>query len=286
MAKWGFGMNYKSLLTVITDPRRVGPVLDAAAHLCARWDAHLDVLSLGVDRSQIGYSYIGGAAVLAQASIDRAGEEAAALDAAVRKKLGSSGIRWGAEAAVAQIGGVADIVAASAGYADLVLAEPPRSTTADPEGETVLEAVLFDARAPVLLMPEGAPLASLGERVVIAWNQGPQAMAAVRAAMPILKSAKTVDIAVIDPPAYGPERSDPGGPLAQMLSRHGVRAEVSVLALTLPRVSEVLVRHVRDRSADLLVMGAYGHSRLREALLGGTTRDFLEATDVPVLMAH
>lgn len=279
-------MSYKSLLTVIADPKRVIPALDAAITLASRWDAHLDVLSLGVDRSQVGYSYIGSAAVLTQVSIDRATEDAAALDQAVRQKLANSGIRWAAEAAVVQLGGVGDLVATHASYADLLLAEPPRAANALPEAETALEAALFDARTPVLLLPEGAPLATTGERVVIAWNQGRQAMAAVRAALPLLRRAKTVDIAVIDPPSYGPERSDPGGPLAQMLARQGVRAEVSVLALTMPRVSDVLARHIRDQSADLLVMGAYGHSRLREALLGGTTRDFLEASEVPVLMAH
>ena len=61
---------------------------------------------------------------------------------------------------------------------------------------------------------------------------------------------------------------------------------MSVLARTLPRVSDVLLRHVRDANADLLVMGAYGHSRFREAILGGATRNMLEQTTVPVLMAH
>jgi nucleotide-binding universal stress UspA family protein len=71
-----------------------------------------------------------------------------------------------------------------------------------------------------------------------------------------------------------------------MLVRHGVKAEVSVLARTMPRVSDVLVRHVRDQNADSLVMGAYGHSRFREAILGGATRDMLEMAQVPVFLAH
>jgi nucleotide-binding universal stress UspA family protein len=65
-----------------------------------------------------------------------------------------------------------------------------------------------------------------------------------------------------------------------------VRAEVTVLAKTLPRVSDVLIRHLRDANADLLVMGAYGHSRFREAILGGATRDMLEKAEVPVFLAH
>ena len=91
---------------------------------------------------------------------------------------------------------------------------------------------------------------------------------------------------VIDPPAHGPERSDPGGLLCQLLVRHGVKAEVSVLARALPRVSDVLARQARDVDADMIVMGAYGHSRFREAILGGATRDMLEKSEVPVFLAH
>ena len=111
-------------------------------------------------------------------------------------------------------------------------------------------------------------------------------MAATRAAMPLLKASALTDITVIDPPAHGPERSDPGGMLSQLLSRHGIRAEVSVLAKTMPKTSDILARHVRDIDADLVVMGAYGHSRFREAILGGTTRNMLEFAEVPVFMAH
>jgi nucleotide-binding universal stress UspA family protein len=111
-------------------------------------------------------------------------------------------------------------------------------------------------------------------------------MVAVRRALPFLKQAQLVNIAVIDPPQHGPERSDPGGALCQMLVRHGVKAEVSVLARTMPRVSDMLNRHLRDLDADLLVMGAYGHSRFREAILGGATRNMLEMAEAPMLMAH
>ena len=109
---------------------------------------------------------------------------------------------------------------------------------------------------------------------------------AVRAAMPFLQAADSVRVVVIDPPTHGPNRSDPGGLLSQFLSRHGVRVEIDVLSKTLPRVSDVLMRHVKDTEADMVVMGAYGHSRFREAILGGATRNMLEQADIPVLMAH
>jgi nucleotide-binding universal stress UspA family protein len=93
-------------------------------------------------------------------------------------------------------------------------------------------------------------------------------------------------IKVIDPPVHGANRSDPGGLLSQYLARHGVRAEIDVLAKTLPRVSDVLLRHARDISADMVVMGAYGHSRFREAILGGATRNMLEQSEITVFMTH
>ena len=111
-------------------------------------------------------------------------------------------------------------------------------------------------------------------------------MVAARRAMPFLRRAESVQIVVVDPPTHGPERSDPGGLLCQLLVRHGIKAEVSVLAKTLPRISEVLARQARDIDAGLLVMGAYGHSRFREAILGGATRDMLESAEIPVFLAH
>jgi len=279
-------MSYKTLLTILTDPAKVTETLNSSVRLAAREDAHLDVLSLGIDRTQLGYSYIGGAAVLAQVSMDRAAEDAEKLDAAARVILNRQDVRWAAEAAVAQFGSLGAIVATKARFADLVLLPHPYGKEVAPEAEAVLEAVLFDGAAPVLLLPSTLLSDTMGKRVVIAWNQGREAMAAVRRALPLLRQADLVNIAVIDPPNYGPERSDPGGALCQMLVRHGVKAEVSVLAKTMPRVSEVLVRHVRDQNADLLVMGAYGHSRFREAILGGATRDMLELAQGPVFLAH
>jgi nucleotide-binding universal stress UspA family protein len=146
---------------------------------------------------------------------------------------------------------------------------------------------MFEGKVPVLVLPEkGLGNAAEPKRVIVAWNQSAEAMTATRLALPLLKAAQMVDITVVDPPPHGPERSDPGGLLCQMLVRHGVHAEVSVLARSLPRVSDVLARHIWDQNADLLVMGAYGHSRFREAILGGATRNMLEKAEIPVLMAH
>jgi nucleotide-binding universal stress UspA family protein len=124
------------------------------------------------------------------------------------------------------------------------------------------------------------------ERVVIAWNESAEAMRAVRAALPLMAQARSVTVVVIDPPQHAPNRSDPGGALSQFLSRHGLRVEIEVLSRTLPRISDVLLRHVAESGADLVIMGAYGHSRFREAILGGATRAMLEQQQVAVLMAR
>jgi nucleotide-binding universal stress UspA family protein len=281
-------MSYKSLLTVATSAQGLLPVVSAAAGIAARSDAHLDALALGVDRTQVGYSYVGAGAVLIAAAMDRAEEDSRETEKALTAAIGAQGpsLRVAVDVAVTQLGALTEIVAARARYADLVVLPLPYGSSRRIEDEAVTEAALFDGMAPVLVVPETGMASADPRRVIVAWNQSREAMVAARRALPFLLRADSVQVVVIDPPPYGPERSDPGGLLCQMLVRHGVRAEVVVLAKALPRVSDVLARHIRDANADLLVMGAYGHSRFREAILGGATRDMLEKAEVPVLLAH
>lgn len=281
-------MAYKSILTVLTSAADAAVAVQGAARLARAHDAHLDVLVLGVDRTQLGYSYIGSGAVMMEVAIERAEADARAVEAAARAALEaeSSDLRWALEAAVTQIGTLTELVAQRARFADLVVLAQPYGAGKGAETEAVVEAALFEGRVPVLVLPAKGLPAAEPRRVVLAWNQSAEALTAARMALPMLKAADAVDITVIDPPPHGPERSDPGGMLCQFLVRHGVKAEVSVLARSLPRVSEVLARHATDVNADLLVMGAYGHSRFREAILGGATRNMLEKAEIPVLMAH
>jgi nucleotide-binding universal stress UspA family protein len=282
-------MAYKSILTILTRAADADLAIGAAAQIARSQDAHLDVLVLGVDRTQIGYSYIGSGAVLMQVSLDRAEAEARETEAAVTAALAAQapGLRTSVEAAVTQMGALGDIVAQRARFADLVVLPRPYGDSKGVETEAVVETALFEGKVPVLVLPEkGFDSTFKPRRIIIAWNQSAEAMSATRLALPLLKAADMVDITVIDPALHGPDRSDPGGLLCQMLVRHGVKAEVSVLARSLPRVSDVLARHIRDQNADLLVMGAYGHSRLREAILGGATRNMLEKAEIPVFMAR
>ena len=281
-------MAYKSLLTVACTPEGVLGTVTAAAQIATAMDAHLDTLALGVDRTQVGYSYVGSGAVVIAAAMDRAEGEAreaeAALNAALKAQAPS--LRFSVESVVTQLGALTDVVAARARYNDLVVLPLPYGKGRGVEDEAVTEAALFEGMSPVLIVPASGMKTAQPKRIVLAWNQTREALVAARRALPFLKRADMVQIVVVDPPAHGPERSDPGGRLCQLLVRHGVKAEVAGLARTLPHVSDVLARQVRDLDADLLVMGAYGHSRFREAILGGTTRDMLANAEVPVFLAH
>lgn len=282
-------LGYRSILTVATRPDAVAPVIATASAFAQREDAHLEVLALGLDRSQLGYYALSGSDAMIHISQDEAEEDARRISAAARAALEAEdpALRWTVEGGVAQMGSLPTLISARARFADLVIMPRPYGETLGPVDEAAVEAAMFEGQAPILVLPD-TPIdgATVGRRIAVAWNQSREALVAIRRALPLLIAASKVDIVIVDPPTHGPEKTDPGGMLSQMLARHGVRVEVSVLAKTMPKVSEVLSRHVTETGADLLVMGAYGHSRFRQAILGGATRSMLEQAAFPVLMAH
>ncbi|WP_027244676.1 universal stress protein [Leisingera daeponensis] len=279
-------MSYKSLLTVLTAAETATAPLAQIAALAEEFGAHADALCLGVDRTQTGYYYAGANAMVLQETLARAQEEAEAIQAGAVETLQRAGVPFATDSGVAQIADLGRHVARHARFSDLVVLGKPYGKEKRAEAEPIVESALFEGRAPVLVVPDkGEPLRR-PKTVLVAWNESIEAMTAIRRSLPFLTGADLVRIAVIDPPQHGPERSDPGGMLAQMLSRHGVTCEIDVLSKTLTRVSDILNRHAADTAAELIVMGAYGHSRFREAILGGATRNMLEQAAVPVLMAH
>jgi len=278
-------MSFKTITTVLTSVAADWSALDAALSLAARDGGHLTVVALGIDRSMPAHYYAGAHAVMLETNFAEAQKEAADLASAAERRLAAQGVPFTVEPMTAQTATIGPYIGQTVRFSDLVVLGKPYGKDGGMEAEAVIEAALFGAGVPVLVVPRGGLPARFG-RVVVAWNESDAALRAVRAALPVLKVAELADIVVIDPPVHGPERSDPGGELSQMLARHGVRAEVNVLARTLPRVSDILMRHARDKAADLIVMGAYGHSRFREAIFGGATRHMLEEADLPVLMKH
>ncbi len=122
---------------------------------------------------------------------------------------------------------------------------------------------------------------------MVAWNASREAARAVRDAMPLLEQSQSVDLVTFRPKSsQGAHGELPGADIALHLTRHGINVDVQQLGGTDIDVGNALLSHVADRGSDLLVMGGYGHSRLREFVLGGATRTILSSMTVPVLMAH
>lgn len=147
--------------------------------------------------------------------------------------------------------------------------------------------MLRQSGRPVLMVPAGSTAPLPPKRAVVAWKPTREAARAVADAMPLLRCADMVDVVVIDPAvgegAYGGE---PGADIAAHLARHELRVEVSVRPSMNFSAAYALLEHARTVGADLLVAGGYGHSRLREAVLGGTTRELLQTAHLPVLFSH
>ena len=176
---------------------------------------------------------------------------------------------------------VPEAVAHHGGVADLVVVGRPAGAAEDIEQATV-EAALFGSACPVLLTPPGGA-GQLGERVLIGWNRSLPAERAVAGARPFLERAGEV---VVFGVATGARKGPSPEEVAHHLAWHGVRARVREIAPDHRAVGQVLLDEAREAGADLLVMGAYSHSRLRGALLGGVTRHVLAHAELPVLMAH
>lgn len=279
-------MAYKSILTILTEDADAAAVLDAAVSVAGASGAHLDVLCVGIDRTQTGYYFAGATALMHEETLAQAQDEATRLEAIARNRLDRSDLSWGVEAMIAQSASVTTIVARRARFADLVVLPKPYGDDLPADAPVIVEAAMFQGQAPVIVLAGDAAPMMTPKKVVVAWNESAEAMSAIRRALPLLIQADLVSICMVAPDRHGPDTADPGAELSKMLSRHGAHVEVSILPQTVPRVSEVIARHVDDIAADMLVMGAYGHSRFREAILGGATRNMLEHAKVPVFMAH
>ena len=166
---------------------------------------------------------------------------------------------------------------------DLIVIEQP-----SPDGETgdelLVEASLFQSGRPVMIVPYIQKDDLKVDRIMVGWDGGLTAARAVGDAMPLLKKAGKVDVVTIASRRLD-EKEMPGFDLARHLARHGVNAEVKRLSSG-EEPAATLLSYAADSAADLMVMGGYGHSRLREFVLGGTTRNILASMTVPVLMSH
>ncbi len=145
--------------------------------------------------------------------------------------------------------------------------------------------ILLETGRPVLILGKGDDPTLSAKRVMMAWNAEPEAARAIHQSLPLLANGADVHLVLVDPQ---PDQSDsnPGDDMAALLTRHNLKVTVDQIPSAGKDVSDVLLQHAVDKDADLIVMGGYGHSRLREWLLGGTTRDLIKKAEIPILMAH
>jgi nucleotide-binding universal stress UspA family protein len=176
---------------------------------------------------------------------------------------------------------------AEARTADLVVALRPYGAGRKTVWLELVEALLFGTgRALLLQPPDGKPAQPI-TRPFVCWNESREATRAVAEAMPFLRAAQSVVLAMVDPDTgSGAEWHEPGAAMARHLARHGVKTELMNVAAGSHASAEALLRAAESRGADLIVLGGYGHSRLREWALGGVTRDMLTSANVPLLIAH
>ena len=162
---------------------------------------------------------------------------------------------------------------------------------AQPEPETpalerlIVEAALFDSGRPALVVPYIQRIGLKLDRVMVGWDGSRSAARAVADAMPLLVRAKVTEVVMV---ASEPAKSEemPGADIARHLARHGAKVEVKSIVTAETGVDSTILSHAADTSADFLVMGGYGHSRLREFILGGVTRGILSSMTLPILMSH
>jgi nucleotide-binding universal stress UspA family protein len=148
-----------------------------------------------------------------------------------------------------------------------------------------IEDVLMTAGRPALILPYAGDMKTPGENVVVAWDSSREAARALSDALPLIRKARFVTIESVV--QHQDEAKPPGIDVAAFLDRHQIQASFSTTPLLAGMTAgATLLNRVADLHADLLVMGAYGHSRMQERVLGGSTRTMLESMTVPVLMSH
>ena len=195
-----------------------------------------------------------------------------------------AGIAGEAQFIDAPVDGAPGMLAGIARRFDLtVLAQPQEAERT--LGRLFIEAALFESGRPILVVPyiQTAPLKL--ERVLVGWDGSRSAARAIGDALPFLTRARATEIVMV---TAEPAKSDelPGADIAQHLARHGAKIAVERIPATDIDIAGTILSHAADVSADFLVMGGYGHSRMREFMLGGATRGILGSMTIPVLMSH
>jgi nucleotide-binding universal stress UspA family protein len=276
-------MSYRTILVALRTAEEVGRLIETAA---AFGDEKSHVIVAHSESEPPIYASPDGIAAaeyyarLAEDSKQRLAELRKATAAASRKV----GIETEWRGSIAPANDELGIALTSAYCADLVVAGQ-----ADPELGMFShsERLLFETGRPVLFVPFGSKAAKPPKTVLVAWKESRESARALFEALPLLKKAKTVEVILVDPRG-GPDQgtSHAGDAVAATLSRHGIKVDVQIAPDGGMPAGTVIQDRAAELGADMVVMGAYGHSRLREMILGGVTRQMLQLMKVPTFMAH
>ncbi len=213
-------------------------------------------------------------------------EKLAARVAIIEAIMAKAGVSADVESAYSDANWLGEDIARRAMYSDITLLGAGLNNN-DAFDTTVVDGTLFGARNPILVVPAGAKLSPLPKRVMIAWDSRVEASRAVHEALDLLVRAEEVHVILVDPQALTDKNgSEPGADIAAYLARHGINVTVERLPSAGHSVSDVLRQHAIDMTADMIVMGAYGHSRLRERIFGGVTKSMIDKPPLPLFMAR
>lgn len=275
----------KTFFTLIADEHDPA-FLDEAVDLATKHGAHLSVAVIGIAPPPPVDIY--NAVPLDWWTKER--EEGMALlrekGEAVREKLAGGDLSSDVAFHYVDEAMIATVVGNHGRYCDMSVAMAPelRKGLVWSRAQTAL---LFESARPVLFPAEGRPAVADAERIVIAWNSSREAARAVFSAIDLLKRASMVHVVMVEPEAReNRQGEEPGSEIGAYLARHGIRVTVDRLPDEGRSIGAIIMRHANDVDADLVVAGAYGHSRLREFLLGGTTVDLMDKADRTMLLAH
>ncbi|MDT8443699.1 MAG: universal stress protein [Desulfuromonadales bacterium] len=276
-------MDYKTILVHIDPGKRCATRVDVAIRLAIQHEAHLVALYALAPFVLPNYLIAQVGQEVIETQENETAKEMARAEAAFSKQSSDAGLtdfEWRSA-----LNDPVDAMSMHARYADLVVIG--QSDPSDDSGTALdfPERLVLSAGRPVLILPNIGSFPTIGKRILIAWNASHEATRAVTDAIPLLRLADNVNVMAINP-EHGVHGSMPGTEIALYLARHGVPVEVKADYGTEIEVGNEILSRATDFGADLIVMGGYGHSRLKEWVLGGATRTILESMTVPVLMSH
>jgi nucleotide-binding universal stress UspA family protein len=277
---------YRNLLVNVPTERSPRPVIDGAVSLAVRCKAPLDAIAAGYESAAIPLVAEGGAAVAAifEAEREKAIERANAALAVFEAEATRAGLTHSSRAIGALQGEAAAIVGTTSRLYDLTVVPQPEfaRNTFD---NTIAQEILYQSGGPVLFIPYTFKGELQAKRVGICWDGSRLAARAVRDAMPLLEQAEAITIITINAGSSVPADAS-AAHLVRYLSQLGVPTEIDSLKTEKANIQSSILSIASDEGLNLLVMGGYGHSRLKETVFGGVTREMLESMTVPTLMSH